>query len=155
MGTTDLTQGAVTTGLVSENDHGKRIFIQRTRDFGVAANSVSNAEVLQMVPIPAGFMVEGVLLETQTVENITSAPCTLGDGNDVDGYLTTAFCNLITTATNVCNSTSVYAVENGGKGKFYPAADTIDLIPTNTLNAAKVRIGVWGFHADPGDSIAQ
>lgn len=155
MATVDLTQGAVATSLVSENDTGKQIFIQRTRDFGVSANSVNPADILQMIPVPAGFFALGALLETQTVEWGTTTQCQLGDGVDTDGWLGTVNCDLSSTITSICNSTAVYGALNNGRGKYYPVADTIDLIPNNTLNNAKVRVGVWGFMAKPGDSIAQ
>ncbi len=164
MGTTDLTQGAVTSGLVSENDTGKQVVIQRTRDFGVTANSVNAGEILQMIPVPAGFFLQGGFLETQTVEWGTSTKCQFGDGAGINGLLAGTACNLNTTATvfsraysqgaaaNTLTTVNSYAAQGG---KFYPVADTIDLIPANTLNAAKVRVGVWGFMAKPGDSIAQ
>ena len=164
MATIDLTQGAVTSGLVSENDTGKQVFIQRTRDFGVAANSVNASDVLQMIPVPAGFFLMGGMVETQTVEWGTATQCQLGDGADPNGLLGTANCNLNSTSTDVTRGYSQLAGANtlttvnayaAQGGKYYPVADTIDMIPANTLNAAKVRVGVWGFMGKPGDSIAQ
>jgi hypothetical protein len=148
----DLTLGGTT--LLTDKDMPKMVLLQRSRDFSVAANTVTAADVLQMVNIPAGFLALGVLVETQTVEWSTSTPCQVGDGNDTDGWLTTAFCNLNSTSTDICNSTSLYAVENAGKGKFYPVADTIDVIPNNDLDAAQIRVGVWGFMANPNNTIA-
>ncbi len=148
----NLTLGGTT--LVSDHNKPKFTLLQRTRDFSVAANTVTAADVLQMINIPAGFFVLGVLVETQTVEWSTSTPLQVGDGADTDGWLTTAMCNLNSTSTDVCNSTSLYGALNGGRGKFYPVADTIDVIPNDSLDAAKVRVGVWGFQADPGNDTA-
>ena len=91
----------------------------------------------------------GVLLETQVVEWSTSTQCQVGDGADTDGWLPTVQCNLNSTSTDVCSSTSAYGAMNGGRGKFYPVADTIDVIPVTSLDAAKIRVGVWGFMAEP------
>lgn len=140
--------------LVSEKDMPKIVLLQRSRDFSVAANTVTAADVLQMVNVPAGFLALGVLVETQTVEWSTSTPCQVGDGADTDGWLTTAFCNLNSTSTDICNSTSAYGALNGGRGKFYPVADTIDVIPNNDLDAAKIRVGVWGLITNPGNDTA-
>lgn len=139
---------------VSEKDMPKLVLLQRTRDFSVAANTVTAADVLQMINVPAGFLALGVLVETQTVEWSTSTPCQVGDGADTDGWLTTTQCDLNSTSTDICNTTSAYGIALGGRGKFYPVADTIDVIPNNDLDAAKIRVGVWGFMADPNNDTA-
>jgi hypothetical protein len=140
--------------LVSEKDMPKLVLLQRSRDFSVAANTVTAGDVLQMINVPAGFLALGVLVETQTAEWSTSTPCQVGDGADTDGWLTTAMCNLNSTSTDICNSTSAYGVANAGRGKFYPVADTIDVIPNNDLDVAQIRVGVWGFMANPNNDTA-
>lgn len=161
MATKDLTLGG--TVLVSEKDIPKFVLLQRTRDFSVAANTVTASDVLQMINVPAGFMALGVLVETQTVEQSTSTPCQVGDGADTDGWLTTAMCNLNSTSTDLSTEgltfvsstvTTNLSAYGGVGGKFYPVADTIDVIPNNNLNAAKIRVGVWGFIADPNNDTA-
>ncbi len=145
------------TTLVSDQDKPNFVLLQRTIDFGVTANSVVSGDTVQCLNVPAGFLSSGAAVEIQTVEATTSAAGTLiqlGDGADVDGYLTTSMCDLSTIATNICNSTSAYGALNGYRGKFYSAADTIDLFPQGTLNGAKVRVGVWGFMLDPGNDVA-
>lgn len=148
----DLTLGGTVS--ISEKDMPKMVLLQRSRDFSVAANTVTAADVLQMINVPAGFLAMGVLVETQTVEWSTSTPCQVGDGADTDGWLTTAMCNLNSTSTDICSTTSAYGAALSGRGKFYPVADTIDVIPNNDLDAAKIRLGVWGFMADPGNDTA-
>lgn len=154
------------TVLVSEKDTPKFVLLQRTIDFGVAANSVVSGDTVQCLNVPAGFYVLGAGVEVQTVEATTSAEATkveLGDGSDTNGYLTTALCDLSTIATNL--SGQGFSVSVGGTvtwqnaygaqgGKFYSAADTIDMFPKGTLNGAKVRVGVWGFMFDPGNDTA-
>lgn len=162
MATRDLTLGGTT--LVSEKDMPKLVLLQRTRDFSVAANTVTSGDVLQMINVPAGFLALGVLVETQTKEWSTSTPCQVGDGANTDGWLTTAQCNFNSTSTNISiidpytrDSTTVQTVVSvyGSAGaKWYPVADTIDLIPAADLDAAKIRVGVWGFMADPGNDTA-
>jgi hypothetical protein len=139
---------------ISEKDMPKMVLLQRTRDFSVAANTVTAADVLQMLNVPAGFFCMGVFVETQVAEWPTSTPCQVGDGVDTDGWLTTTMCNLNTTSTDFCSTTAVYGARNSGRGKFYPVADTIDIIPVADLDAAKIRVGAWGFIADPGNDTA-
>ena len=57
MATDDLTYGGTVTRLLSENARPAFVRLERTIDFSVAANSVSNADVLQVVAIPAGMFV--------------------------------------------------------------------------------------------------
>ncbi len=161
MGTKDLTIGGTT--LVSDHNKPTFVMLQRAYDFGVAGNTVSAADVLQMIDVPAGFMALGVLLETQTVEWGTTTPCQVGDGADTDGWIASVNCNLNSTSTDVSaleftvspegtvTQVNVYA---GNGGKFYPVADTVDVIPQIALDTAKVRVGVWGFMGDPGNDTA-
>lgn len=150
MATDDLTLGGTSTRLPSENAMPTFFHLEKTIDFSVAANSVSNADVLQCVPIPAGAFVQGAYVNAITQETSTAL---LGDGDNTGGYLGT-FCDLNVTITYVSGSgdtvvdpttiTTRGAYARQG-GKYYPVADTLDLIPTNTLNSAKVKVGVWGF----------
>lgn len=151
MSTDDLTFGGTITRLPSEKAIAEMIHLERERDFSVAANSVSNSDVLQMIPIPAGMFVMGAYVKTLTAETSTAE---LGDGADTNGWLGTTQCDLGTTSTDVTRgytqgsgantlvTTNAYAAQGG---KYYPVADTLDLIPTNTLNSAKVKVGCWGF----------
>jgi hypothetical protein len=124
--------------------------LERIIDFSVAANSVSNGDILQCIPIPAGAFVMGAYVNAITQETSTAL---LGDGDNTGGYLGT-FCDLNVTITYVSGAgntvLSVTTTITRGAyarqgGKYYPLADTIDFIPTNTLNTAKVKVGAWGF----------
>jgi len=152
--------------LVSEKDTPKFVLLQRTIDFGVAANSVVSGDTVQAINVPAGFYALGGGIEVQTIEATTSAEATkveLGDGADTNGFLTTALCDLSTIATNLSGQgmsvstagTVTWQNAYGAQGgKFYSTADTIDVFPKGTLNAAKIRVGVWGFMFDPGNDTA-
>lgn len=154
MATRDFTLGSTTSGLVPDNTR-KPVFIDRTVDFGVAANSVNANDVCQMIPVPANFLALGVVAEVQTKEWSTSTLVEIGDGADPNGWFATPTINLNTIATNYTGSgftivggttTKTRAFPQQG-GKLYTVADTIDMTALNTLNKAKVRVGVWGFMA--------
>lgn len=143
--------------LVSEKDTPKFVLLQRTIDFGVTASSVVSGDTVQCLNVPAGFLAGGACLEVQTAETSVSAATTkvqLGDGSDADGWLGTATADLSTIQTYITTSTVAYGIINNKKGKFYSAADTIDLFPQGTFNLAKIRVGVWGFMLAPGNDTA-
>jgi len=158
----DLTLGGET--LVSDHNKPKFVLLQRTRDFSVAGNTTSAGDVLQMINVPANFLALGVLVEVQTKEWTTSTPVQVGDGDTTDGWLTTVQANLNTQLSTLSlidaytrDSTTVQTVNSvygSAGGKFYSVADTIDIIPVGALDTAKVRVGVWGFIANPGNDIA-
>jgi hypothetical protein len=152
--------------LVSEKDTPKFVLLQRTIDFGVTANSVVSGDTCNSINVPAGFLCLGGGVEVQAVEALTSSngvSLGLGDGADAAGYLPTSSVTLSTiqtvvsgqgfevTSENTVTFNNAYGAQGG---KFYAVADTIDLFPQGTLNAAKVRAFVWGFMADPGNDTA-
>lgn len=146
----DMTLGGTTSRLPSDSAFPSFFHLFREVDFSVAANSVSNAAVVPVIPIPAGAFVMGAYVNAITNETSTAL---LGDGDDTGGYLGT-FCDLNVTITYVSGSgnttLSTTVTQTRGSyarqgGKYYPVADNIDLIPTNTLNTAKVSVGAWGF----------
>jgi large exoprotein involved in heme utilization and adhesion len=85
-----------------------------------------------------------------TAEGGTAAG-TLGDGADVDGYI--AAVNLNSAAgTKAINALALTegtpnTVAGYSGGKFYTAADTIDFIPGNDLDAAVVEF--WAICIQP------
>ncbi len=150
MATDDLTLGGTVSRLLSDSGSPSFVRLSKTIDFNVAANSVSNADVLQVVPIPAGMFVLGAWVNA--IKNETST-AKLGDGDNTGGWLGT-LCDLNVTITYVSGSgdttTGATTLTTRGAyarqgGKYYPVADTLDFIPTNTLNTAKVKVGCWGF----------
>ncbi|MGR3302388.1 MAG: hypothetical protein ACUZ8I_07765 [Candidatus Scalindua sp.] len=150
MGTDNLTLGGTTSRLPSDSGMPSFFHLEKTIDFSVAANSVSGADILQVIPIPAGAFVLGAYVNAITNETSTAL---LGDGANTGGYLGT-FCDLNITVTYVSGAgvtvlsttvTETRGVYGRQGGKYYPLADTLDLIPTSALNTAKVKVGMWGF----------
>jgi hypothetical protein len=146
----DMTLGGTISRLPSDSAFPSFFHLFREVDFSVSANSVSNAAVVPVLPIPAGAFVMGAYVNAITNETSTAL---LGDGANTGGYLGT-FCDLNVTITyvsgsgNTVLSTTVTTTRGAyarNGGKYYPVADNIDLIPTNTLNTAKVSVGAWGF----------
>jgi hypothetical protein len=152
--TKDLTIGG--TVLVSDHDKPNFVMLQRSYDFAVSGNTTSAGDTLQLIDVPAGFMALGVVLETQRLETTTHTPVQVGDGANTDGWIASANANLANTASavsaiefsNTAPTTIVHVnVYPGNGGKFYPIADTIDVLPQDALSVGKIRLGVWGFIA--------
>lgn len=109
-------------------------FPMRTVLTGVFDTSLRNlaaADVLEVVKIPAGTLVESVLLEVLTVD--ATQTVNVGDGADPDGYVAAADAAVLGT---------VLGAGALAGGKFYAAADTIDVeVPaTKALDTLKGRI---------------
>ena len=112
------------------------------------AAALASGDVLEIMPVPAKTRVLGVGYDVTTAEGAT-ATFDLGDGSDTDGYLNDISLNSVasgvmslTLAEGAPNTISGYS-----NGKYYSAADTIDLVVnSNSVDAAKVRI--WALVQD-------
>jgi hypothetical protein len=127
------TQGASIAGL------NKVFVLHNVIDFSVPANQLAAADVAQVLNIPAGFHVLKAGHKVITAEGGTAAG-TLGDGAAAGGYVSAS--NLNSVATQVSALALTEGVPNTvtgySNGKFYAAADTIDYVATNALDAAVV-----------------
>lgn len=112
--------------------------IESVRDY--AKNPSTNAAVVPVLDIPAGTYVLFAGAEVIEAEGGTAAG-TLGDGDGATGYLATLNANStgyytrgLTLTEGAPNTVTGYSA-----GKFYAAADTIDHVTTNGLDAAVIR----------------
>ncbi len=112
------------------------------------AAALASGDVLEIMPVPAKTLVLRVGYDVTTAEG-ASATFDLGDGSDTDGYLNDISLNSVASgvmslalAEGAPNTISGYS-----NGKYYSAADTIDLVVnSNSVDAAKVRI--WALVQD-------
>ena len=96
-------------------------------------SAVATSDVAQLVSIPAGSLVLNVAYKVITAEGAT---CTfsIGDGADVDGYGAAVNGNTTTDSCSFnCTSSPAFGV-----GKYYSAADTIDVLLASGTAAAVV-----------------
>ena len=101
-------------------------------------SAVAISDVTQLVSIPAGAFVLSVAYKVTTVEGGT---CTfgIGDGAGTSGYASAIDGNTSANAQSFNGTTT----PTFGVGKFYAAADTIDLIlSSGTAAAVVVKISV-------------
>jgi hypothetical protein len=148
MSTLDLTKGG-TTG-VSENAIRKHILFTNTIDFSgthmvdgsPVANAIIVTDLAQIIAVPAGFFCLGVGVRLDTVQGATCT-CVFGDGATADGWIDTAF-DLDGTALDT-SFTLVSDAFGALGGKLYHVADTIDLDPGHTVDAAVITFFAHGF----------
>lgn len=123
------------SGQVEKADLNGRVVIAENKlDFSVTNAGAS--DVVQALKIPANALVDEVWVIVRTAEGGTST-ATVGDGDAAAGW--DASTNLNATAgtvTSALEGTDAYAV-----GKFYSAADTIDLtLSANAVDAAIITV---------------
>jgi hypothetical protein len=101
-------------------------------------SAVAVADVFEMVTIPSGAFVKNVAAKVLTVEGGT---CTvdIGDGATADGYHAALNGNTSADAVSANGTTT----PTFGVGKYYAAADTIDLkVKSGTAAALVIEVSV-------------
>lgn len=132
--------GAVIAASSGGNYAGSPVQTVLTNIFDASKRNLAAADVAEVVDIPAGTHVQQVLIEVLTVDN-AGHKVLVGDGADPNGYVTATEGAIDALATLRGNGAYVDATA-AGVGKFYAAADTID-ITANTgdaLDTLKLRI---------------
>jgi hypothetical protein len=116
-----------------------------TKDFDVAAAAVENGtavlanDVFELIDVPANTFVHGVRVDVLTAEGAAST-IDVGDGATADGYHDGLDANDATVNVYSWDEDGT-KTEAFGHGKFYSAADTIDLkVMTGSWLAFKVRL---------------
>lgn len=116
--------------------------------------NIANTDIVQMIDVRAEEVVLLVVLEVVTSEG-GAATVTVGDGADPDGFIATADVNV--TAGTTYSSVQTYTVDLTNAdlelpdtlaagilglvgGKYYSAADTIDIVAAAALDAAALRL---------------
>jgi len=104
-------------------------------------------DVLTALHIPAKTMVLAVGLDVTTAEGGTLT-IDVGDGGDVDGFLDGVNANTVASYSTSLTLTEATpnTVTGYSNGKYYSAADTIDIKTINAADTAVVRL--WAVVAD-------
>ena len=112
-------------------------------------SAIATADIFELLPIPAGSFVLTVTHQVTTAEGGT---CTfdIGDGTDDNGWVVAATNgngNSTSTNSNSFNGTTTPAF---GVGKYYSAADTIDLtLVSGTAALVIVKISATYIEVTP------
>ena len=95
--------------------------------------ALTSADVLEVIRVPANTLVTNVALNVTTAEGGTLT-IDVGDGDDPDGYLDGVNANAAAAYIPV-DGTAAFA-----QGKYYTAADTIDVTTVNAADAAVMTL---------------
>lgn len=95
--------------------------------------ALAATDVLEVIKVPAKTLVTNVVLEVTTAEGGTLT-IDVGDGDDPDGYLDGVNGNAAAAYIPVAGTAAFE------QGKFYTAADTIDVTTVNAADAAVMKL---------------
>ena len=118
-----------------------------------SATALTSGDVIEAIPLPAKSLVLRVGLDVTTAEGGTLT-IDVGDGTDPDGFLDGVDANAVASYTSGNNVTLTAASPNAitgtpyayGLGKYYSAADTLDLKIVNAADVAVMRL--WALVVD-------
>lgn len=143
------TGGQATTATGGANNAGfpSYVVFENVIDFSKLATAAAQNDVVPALNIPANTLIQGVAWEVETVEG-AARNFAIGDGDDTDGFVAT------TSANSLAKGATALALTEGtpntvtgySAGKFYSAADTIDLLAVTSggLTTAKIRVKAFG-----------
>lgn len=136
MATFNLTKGSSAAHMRTDPPIFKE---QVTLDF--SKTPYSAADVLELINVPANTFVQAVHYEVETAEGAVLT-FTLGDAADPDGFVAGADGNAVGSGMNTLALTEGVpnTITGYSGGKFYSAADTIDMVLANAAAAAKVTV---------------
>jgi len=95
--------------------------------------ALTSADVLEVIRVPANTLVTNVALNVTTAEGGTLT-VDVGDGDNPDGYLDGVNGNATAAYLTVAGTDAFEA------GKYYTAADTIDIVLNNAADAAVMTL---------------
>lgn len=151
------TGGQSTTATGGANNAGFPSYavFENVIDFSKLATAAAQNDVVPALAIPANTLIQGVAWEVEGVEG-ASRNFAIGDGDDTDGFVASTSANTLakgatalagTVAGGAADPANDPLVVTGySAGKFYSAADTIDLLAVTSggLTAAKIRVKAYG-----------
>lgn len=103
-----------------------------------SVDNIGSGEVWQALSVPAGTMVKNVGIVCKTAEGGTLTVDVGLTGGDVDGFIDGFNGN---SANGMTQSMSYESTQNAfDSGKYFAAADTIDVLFNNAADAAKLYV---------------
>lgn len=142
---TTYSSGASIAGTSGANAAGFPAVTVFTGSFDASKRNLAQNDVAEVVTIPAGTLVLGVMWEVETVEG-AARNFAVGDGSDTDGFITTTSANSATTGASALALTegTPNTITGYSAGKYYSAADTIDVLAVTSggLTTCKINLRV-------------
>lgn len=131
----------LTAGETQNNHAGARtaFVVEQTIDFSKTV--AASGDVIQALNTYPGWFVQAVLVDVLVAEGGT-ATATVGDGVLATGFIPSVNLNAVgmTKSNLTLTEAAPNTVTGYTAGKLYTVADTIDLVLTAAMDAAKVRV---------------
>jgi len=108
-------------------------------EFDASRRNLAAADIVEIITVPAGTIVNSVVYEVITGD--ATMTMDVGDGVDPNGYVAAAD---VATAGNTGVGGGALAIAVG-PGKYYAAADTIDITVPATKAYDTLRVKVTAF----------
>lgn len=117
--------------------------LENTIDFSVAANQLAQNDIAEIIAVPANCAVTGIRWEILVVEG-AARNFGIGDGSGTSSYIASTSANSISEGAMALALTEGVpnTVTGYSSGKYYAAADTIDVLAVTSggLVACKLRV---------------
>ncbi len=114
--------------------------------FDSTKRNLASTDVAEIMTIPAGTLILGVVTKIVTAETTASQTIDIGDGTDPNGWIAAAASDAA--VGTYVHSTGAYAIATGTsatKGKLYTAADTLDILSTSGSANDTLVLDVWAY----------
>lgn len=106
-------------------------------------SSITAADVIQLIPVQEGMLITRVSAMIVVAEGANALGFDLGDGSAVNGFDDAVSLN----ATAGTITRSLEATDAYGIGRYYTAADTIDMVVNDsTVETGKILVIAEGFY---------
>jgi hypothetical protein len=122
--------------------------------FDATKRDLAQNDTVAVIDIPANTLIQGVQWEVETVEG-AARNFAIGDGSDTDGFVTTTSANTATSGATALAGTlggtgaaaDPVVVTGYSAGKYYSAADTLDILAVTSggLTTTKIRVKAYGI----------
>lgn len=123
--------------------------------FDATKRVLAQNDTIAVIDIPANTLIQGVQWEVETVEG-AARNFAIGDGSDTDGFVTATSANTATSGATALAGTVAggagdpandpLVVTGYSAGKYYAAADTLDILAVTSggLTTTKIRVKAYG-----------
>jgi len=125
-------------GVIPWNGKDKHYVLAGTFDFSVAANNAASADTVTLFEVAANQLCKGISVRVTTVEGGTATVDIGLTGGDVDLFIDGADLNALGTTWSGQATTDEVVIAGGGH--YFTAADTIDMLCNNALDAAVIEV---------------
>jgi len=143
---TTYTDGSTITSKSGYTAAGAPEFTTFYGRFDSTKRNLASTDVAEVITIPAGTLILGVVTKIVTAESTASQTFDVGDGTDPNGWVAAAASDAA--AGTYVHGGGAYVIATGTsatKGKLYTAADTLDVLSTSGSANDTLVVDIWAY----------